>query len=56
MVRKSAYITMKDHKDNFNINSKYCLIYPAKREPRKVAKYIVDSISKNVRKTLYCNQ
>ena len=28
MARKSAYITIKDHKENFNINPKCCLINP----------------------------
>ena len=56
MIRKSAYITIKDHKDNFNINPKYYLINPSKREPGKIAKYIADTINKSVRKTLYCNQ
>ena len=56
MVRKPVYITIKDQKGNFNINSKYCLIQPAKSEPGKVAKSIVDTINKNVRKKLYYNQ
>ena len=56
MARKPAYITIKDHKENFNINPKCRLINPAKRELGKVAKIIVENINKTVREKLHCNQ
>ena len=56
MARKSAYITIKDHKENFNINPKCRLINPAKRELGKVAKIIVENINKTVREKLHCKQ
>ena len=48
MARNPAYITLKDHKENFNINPKYRLINPAKSEHGKVAKLIVENIKKKV--------
>ena len=51
MARKPAYITLKDQKENFNINPKCCLINPAKTELEKVAKIIVENINKTVRKS-----
>ena len=54
--RKPVYITLKDHKENFNINTKCRLINPAKSELEKFAKIIVDNINKIVRKKLHCNQ
>ena len=56
MARKPAYITLKDQKENFNINPKCCLINPAKTELEKVAKIIVENINKTVREKLHCNQ
>ena len=48
MARNPAYITLKDHKENFNINPKCRLINPAKSELGKVAKLIVENIKKKV--------
>ena len=48
MARNPAYITLKDHKENFNINPKCRLINPAKSEHGKVAKLIVENIKKKV--------
>ena len=49
VAEKPAYITLKDHIENFNINSKFRLINPAKSELGKVAKTIVENINKTVR-------
>ena len=56
MTRKPAYITIKDHQENFNINPKCRLINPPNSELRKVAKIIVENINKTVREKLHCNQ
>ena len=56
MARKPAYITIKDHKENFNINPKCRLINPAKSKLGKVAKIIVENINKTFREKLHCNQ
>ena len=55
MVKKPAYVTLNDHKEDFNINPKCCLIKPAKSELGKIAKIIVENI-KIVREKLHCNQ
>ena len=56
MARKPAYITLNDHKENFNINTKCRLINPDKSELWKVAKIIVENINKTVREKLHYNQ
>ena len=56
MARKPVYETLKEYKENFNINPKCCLINPAKSEPGKVAKIIVENINKTVRKKLHHKQ
>ena len=56
MAKKPAYIKLKDHKKNFNINPKCFLINPAKRQLEKVAKIIVEKINKTVREKLHYNQ
>ena len=53
---KPAYITIKDHKENFSINPKCRLTNPAKSEHGKVAKIIVENINRTVRENLHCNQ
>ena len=50
-IYKPAYITIKYHKENFNINPKCCLINPG-----KVAEIVVENINKTVREKLHCNQ
>ena len=56
LARKPAYITLKCHKENFNINPKCRLRNLAKSELGKVAKIIKENINKTVRGKLYCNQ
>ena len=56
MTTKTAYITIKDHKENFNINPKCRLINAAKSELGKVAKIIVENINKAIREKLLHNQ
>ena len=53
MARKPAYIAIKDHKENFSINLKCCLINPAKSELEKVAKITVENIDEIVREKLH---
>ena len=53
MAEKPAKITLKDRKENFNINLKCRLI---KSELGKVDKTIVENINETVREKLHCNQ
>ena len=52
----SAFITLKDHKDNFRTNPKCRLINPAKSEIGKVSKFHLDKINQNIRKKTSLNQ
>ena len=56
MAKKSAFITLKDHKENFNSNPKCRLINPSKSELGKVSKVILDDIKSKIRSTLNLNQ
>ena len=49
MAKSEAFITLKDHKDNFNNNSKCRLINPAKPQIGRVSKSILDRINNDVR-------
>jgi len=55
-IEKTAYITIKDHKDNFQNNTQCRLINPAKPELGKVSKSILDSINSKLRITTNVNQ
>ena len=56
MAKKEAFITLKDHKDDFNINSKCRLINPAKSELGKVSKTIIENINNKVKEQTRVNQ
>ena len=55
MARKDAYITLKDHKENFATKSPCRLINPAKSEMGRVSKSILERITQNVRGALEIN-
>ena len=49
IARKEAFVTVKDHKENFETKPKYRLINPAKSELGKVSKVILDEINERIR-------
>ena len=53
---KNAFITMKDHKENFNNNPRCRLINPSKTEIGIISKAYLDSINTNIRKSTNLNQ
>ena len=56
IAKRSAYITLKDHKENFESNPKFRLINPAKSELGKVSKIILDDINARISSTIKVNQ
>jgi hypothetical protein len=56
MVKREAFVTLKDHKENFDSHPKYRLINPAKSELGKVSKVILDAINNNIRSIIKVNQ
>ena len=48
MASKEAFITIKDHKENFETNPKYRLIHPVKSEIGKISKNILDIINSEI--------
>ena len=56
MAQRNAYITAKDHKENFLSNLKCQLIDPSKSELGKVSKVLLDSINNKLRSILHPNQ
>ena len=56
MAQTPAFITLKDHKDNFDSQPKCRLINPAKSELGKVSKIILDEINNKLRSKLHVNQ
>ena len=51
-----AFITLKDHKENFRTSHPCCLINPSKSELGKVGKVILEKGNKNLVKYLKVNQ
>ena len=56
IAKQQAFITIKDHKDNFANHPTCCLINPTKSELGKVSKQILDNINSTMRKTTKLNQ
>ena len=56
MAEREAFITLKDHKENFKANPKCRLINPAKSEIGKISKQILQGINAAVTKALALNQ
>ena len=54
--KREAFISLKDHKENFENNPKCRLINPAKSEYGKLSKVILDKINSNLRQKLNSNQ
>ena len=56
MSRNEAYITLKDHKENFQNNPKVRLINPAKTQIGKISKVYIDEINESILKLTNLNQ
>jgi glutaredoxin-related protein len=56
MANREAFVTARDHKENFEDNPKFRLINPAKSELGKVSKIILDEINNNIRERTGVNQ
>ena len=56
IAKNEAFITIKDHKDNFQSNPTCRLLNPSKSELGKVSKNIVEKIVKNLKDVLNVNQ
>ena len=54
--KKNAFVTLKDHKDNFLRNTPCRLFNPAKTEIGKISKQYLDQINNAIRQTSRCNQ
>ena len=54
--KSEAFITLKDHKPNFQNNPKVRLINPAKNELGRISKAILDKINKKLNASLQVNQ
>lgn len=56
LAMKQAYITLKDHKENFENNPTCRLINPTKSEIGRVSKEILDTINATIKKSINVNQ
>ena len=56
LASKDAFITLKDHKEDFHTNPKCRLINPAKSELGKVSKKHLEKVVENIQKATNVNQ
>ena len=53
---QNTFITLKDHKENFNNNPTVRLVNPARNELGSISKAILDTANKKIRKAMGLNQ
>ena len=56
LPKTNAFITKKDHKENFRSNQKWRLINPAKSEIARASKLFIENINTKVRELSSVNQ
>ena len=56
LAQTPAFITLKDHKENFRTSHPCCLINPLKSSLGKVSKVILENMNKNLVRSLKVNQ
>ena len=56
MKKRETYISVKDHKQNFENKPKCRLINPAKSDSGKISKLILDKVNTRLRTILNVNQ
>ena len=56
MKKREAFISLKDHKENFENNPKCRLINPVKSDSGKISKLILDKLNTHLRSILNVNQ
>ena len=56
LAKTPAFITLKDHKDNFRSSLHYRLVNPSESELGKVSKSIFENINQHLVKLLYVKQ
>ena len=56
LAKNPAFISLKDHKPNFQSSLLCCLINPSKSDIGKISKSILDRINQNLRSKLHFNQ
>ena len=54
--KQNCFITLKDHKPNFQNNPTVRLLNPAIKELDRTSKTILDKINVNLRNSLHLNQ
>ena len=56
MTKQECFITLKDRKEEYITNPKYCLLNPTKSQLGKISKQILPKINKTLRSKLILNQ
>ena len=56
MEKQECFIMLKDHKEDYRTNPKYCLLNPTKSQLGKISKQISQKINKTLKSKLNLNQ
>ena len=56
MAKQECFLTLKNHRKDYETNPKYCLLNPTKSQLGKISKQILQKINKTLRSKLNLNQ
>ena len=56
MAKQECFVTLKDLREDYRTNPKYCLLNPTKSQLGKISKPILQKINKTLRSKLNLNQ
>ena len=56
MAKQECFVTLKNHREGYRTNPKYCLLNPTKSQLGKISKPILQKINKTLRSKLNLNQ
>ena len=56
MAKQECFVTLKNHREDYRTNPKYCLLNPTKSQLGKISKQILQKINKTLRSKLNLNQ
>ena len=56
MAKQECFVTLKDHKEHYRTNPKYCLLNPTESQLGKISNQILQKVNKTLRSKLNLNQ
>ena len=56
MAKQECFVILKDHKEDYRTNPRYCLLNPTESQLGKISKQVLQKVNKTLRSKLNLNQ